>query len=114
MISKAETIVIPATIRAAASEDGAVLLDIEQGVCFSLNAVGLKIWELLKQHCSFEQIVDNLEASFSVPRPQLICDTTEFIAALEAKHLVCRASVSDIPRSRFKRWFTLQRTNRNE
>ncbi len=48
MISKAETIVIPATIRAAASDDGAVLLDIEQGVCFSLNAVGLKIWELLE------------------------------------------------------------------
>ena len=114
MISKADTIVIPATIRAAASEDGAVLLDIEQGVCFSLNAVGLKIWELLKQHCSFEQIVDNLESSFPVPRPQLICDTTEFIAALEAKHLVRRASVSDMSGSRVKRWFTLRRRSRNE
>src|ERR1039458_8095163 len=35
-------------VRETASEDGAVLLDVEQGVCFSLNPVGLRIWELLK------------------------------------------------------------------
>ena len=39
-------------VREVASEDGAVLLDVEQGVCFSLNPVGLKIWDLLKKGCS--------------------------------------------------------------
>ena len=43
-----EDIVIAPSVRETASEDGAVLLDIEQGICFSLNPVGLKIWELLE------------------------------------------------------------------
>ena len=43
-----EDVVIAPSVRETASEDGAVLLDIEQGICFSLNPVGLKIWELLK------------------------------------------------------------------
>ena len=44
-----EDIVIAPGVRETASEDGAVLLDIEQGICFSLNPVGLKIWELLEE-----------------------------------------------------------------
>jgi hypothetical protein len=35
-----EDIVIAPGVRETASEDGAVLLDIEQGICFSLNPVG--------------------------------------------------------------------------
>ena len=45
-------------VRETASEDGAVHLDIEQGVCLSLNPVGLRIWELLKKRCSLDQIAD--------------------------------------------------------
>ena len=55
-------------VRETASEDGAVLLDIEQGICFSLNPVGLRIWELLKKRCSLDQIADALGQEFSVPR----------------------------------------------
>jgi len=50
-------ITIPSGVRQTASEDGAVLLDTEQGICFSLNPVGLTIWELLKQHPSVEHVV---------------------------------------------------------
>jgi len=77
-------------VRETASEDGAVLLDIEQGVCFSLNLVGLRIWELLKKRCSLDQIADALGQEFSVPRSQLLSDVSEFIGALEAKHLIRR------------------------
>ena len=72
-------------VREVASEDGAVLLDVEQGVCFSLNPVGLKIWELLKKGCSLDQIADALGQEFPVSRPQLLSDATEFVAALEEK-----------------------------
>lgn len=88
-------------VREVTSEDGAVLLDVEQGVCFSLNPVGLKIWELLKKGCSVEQIADALEKEFPVSRPQLISDAGEFIAALEAKQLIRRPDQTPPKRPRF-------------
>jgi len=88
-------------VRETASEDGAVLLDIEQGICFSLNPVGLKIWELKKRH-SLDQIADALGQEFSVPRTQLLLDASEFITALEAKHLIRRTN-DTLPR---KSWFS--------
>ena len=89
-------------VRETASEDGAVLLDVEQGVCFSLNPVGLKIWELLKKRCSLDQIADALGQEFSVSRSQLLSDATEFVEALEAKHLIHRPGYS-VPK---KSWFS--------
>lgn len=77
-------------VREVTSEDGAVLLDVEQGICFSLNPVGLKIWELLKRGCSLEQIADTLGQELPVSRTQLVSDASEFIAALEAKQLIHR------------------------
>ena len=83
-----EDIVIAPGVRETASEDGAVLLDIEQGICFSLNPVGLKIWELLKKHYSVDRIADALAQDFPVPRSQLHSDVVEFLQALEAKRLI--------------------------
>ena len=74
-------------VREVASEDGAVLLDIEQGICFSLNPVGLRIWRLLREKRSREEIVDALAQEFAVPRTQLAVDTSEFLASLEGQHL---------------------------
>ena len=81
---------VAAGVRETSSEDGAVLLDVEQGVCFSLNPVGLRIWELLKKRLSLDQIADTLEQEFTVSRSQLLRDAAEFIAALEAKQLIRR------------------------
>lgn len=78
-------------IREVTSEDGAALLDIEQGICFSLNPVGFKIWELLKKNFSLNQIVDALGTEFPVGRAQLRRDAQEFIEALRARHLLRRA-----------------------
>lgn len=88
-MSTAELAIAPG-VREVTSEDGAVLLDVEQGVCFSLNPVGLKIWELLKKKCSLEQIADALEEEFPMSRPQLVSDAREFIAVLEEKQLIRR------------------------
>lgn len=77
-------------VRETASEDGAALLDVDQGICFSLNPIGLRIWELLKKRYSLDQIADALARDFSVPRTQLLSDAAEFIEALEAKQLIQR------------------------
>jgi Coenzyme PQQ synthesis protein D (PqqD) len=89
-------------VREASSEDGAVLLDIEQGICFSLNPVGLRIWELLKQQRSLDEIADALGREFPVSRSQLLSDATEFLAALESKHLI-RGSGHALPK---RPWFS--------
>lgn len=89
-------------VRETANEDGAVLLDIEQGICFSLNPVGLKIWDLLKQHYTTDKIVQALANDFPVPPSQLLADVQEFIAALEAKRLLLRPGQA-LPK---QRWLT--------
>lgn len=82
-------------VREVTSEDGAVLLDIEQGICFSLNTVGLKIWDLLKKKSSLDQIVDALGREFPVPREQLHSDASEFIQALRAKRLLRHIDIDE-------------------
>jgi hypothetical protein len=100
-----EDIVIAPGVRETASEDGAVLLDIEQGICFSLNPVGLKIWELLKKRYSVDQIADALVQDFAVPRSQLLSDVVEFLQSLEAKRLVHRSCHAVVTRSWLTRIF---------
>src|ERR1700688_3886297 len=92
-----QDLVIAPGVRETASEDGAVLLDIEQGICFGLNPIGLKIWELLKKRCSLDQIADALGQEFSVPRSQILSEASEFIRALETKHLI-RRPYDTVPR----------------
>jgi hypothetical protein len=100
-----EDIVIAPGVRETASEDGAVLLDIEQGICFSLNPVGLKIWELLKTHHSVDEIADDLAQDFPVSRSQLHSDVVEFIQSLEAKRLIRRPGHTVATRSWLTRMF---------
>jgi Coenzyme PQQ synthesis protein D (PqqD) len=95
----AQEMVISSGVRETASEDGAVLLDIEQGICFSLNPVGLRIWGMLKNRQSVDQIADTLAQDFPVPRSQLISDVVEFLQALEAKSLIHRPGRTNSRRS---------------
>jgi Coenzyme PQQ synthesis protein D (PqqD) len=100
-----EDMVIAPGVRETASEDGAVLLDIEQGICFSLNPVGLKIWALLKTHHSVDEIADDLAQDFPVSRSQLLSDVAEFLQSLEAKRLIHRANRAMAKQSWFRRVF---------
>lgn len=80
---------VPPTVKETASEDGAVLLDVEKGICFSLNPVGLRIWSLLKQGSNIDQIADALENDYPVvPRPQLLEDVYAFMHELESRQLL--------------------------
>ncbi len=75
-------------VRDTVSEDGAALLDIEQGLCFSMNPVGAKIWEMVKRGYAANQIVDSLEEEFRLPRTQLDTDVSGFLKQLEKMKLV--------------------------
>jgi Coenzyme PQQ synthesis protein D (PqqD) len=75
-------------VRETVNQDGAVLLDIEQGLCFSLNPVGTRIWEMLKDGRSVDEISDALEQEFHVPRTQLLSDISDFLEQLAKMRLV--------------------------
>src|SRR5690348_8890022 len=77
------------SVRETINQDGAVLLDIKQGLCFSMNPVGTKIWEMLKQGCPPAAIVAGLEKEFQgVDRAQLEMDVTEFLNNLHKSKLI--------------------------
>lgn len=75
---------IPSSIKETASEDGGVLLDVDRGLCFSLNSVGLKIWESLKEGCSADQIAENLQREYSISCEQASTDVRTFLEQLHS------------------------------
>jgi Coenzyme PQQ synthesis protein D (PqqD) len=82
------TVKLAAGVREAFNQDGAVLLDVDQGLCLSLNVVGAKIWQMLKQDWTREQIIAALAREFGeVPRAQLQQDYIDFVRQLETNKL---------------------------
>ncbi len=78
-------------VRSTHSEDGAVLLDIRQGLCFSLNVVGAKVWEKLEASqtgLTLSQLVGELAPVFAVSTDQLRTDLEYYLHELEAKALI--------------------------
>lgn len=76
------------SVRETINQDGAVLLDIKQGVCFSMNPVGARIWEMLKNECPLDRIASSLEQEFKVPRTQIEADIADFVAELRKRNLI--------------------------
>ena len=49
------------SVRSTYTQDGAVLLDVEIGLCYSLNVVAAKLWSVFEQFplgISFSRLVD--------------------------------------------------------
>jgi len=80
-------------VRTTYSEDGAVLLDINKGLCYSLNPVAARIWVTLETSqagITLDGIVGALETHFNVPRQKLGSDIAEYLSKLEHMGLVQR------------------------
>lgn len=79
-------------VRATCNQDGAVLLDIDHGCCYRLNAVGGRIWQIIEAgqgRSSSDDIVEVLAREFTeVPREQLMTDVDNCLSDLEKKALV--------------------------
>ena len=78
-------------VRATYSEDGAVLLDIGKGLCYSLNVVGARMWltiDASQTGITLDGIVGALETHFNAPRQELETDTAEYLDKLERMGLV--------------------------
>ena len=80
-------------VRTTYSEDGAVLLDINKGLCYGLNPVAARIWvtiETSQAGITLDGIVGALETHFEVPRHKLGDDIAKYLSKLEHMGLVQR------------------------
>ena len=93
-------VLISPSVKETASEDGAVLLDVEQGLCFSLNSLGLRIWELLKQGKNVDQIVIELSQHYTVSQEQLREDVHKFMDELESRKLLLNQKTGNAHKDR--------------
>jgi hypothetical protein len=76
------------SVRSTHGQDGAVVLDIEQGRIFNVNLVGSRILELLEAGTPESAIADTISREFEVSRDTAIQDMQEFILALKERGLV--------------------------
>jgi hypothetical protein len=78
-------------VRATYSEDGAVLLDIRKGLCYSLDPVAARVWVTMESSqtgIDLQGLVDVMETHYKVSREQLERDIAEYLSKLEHMGLV--------------------------
>lgn len=75
-------------VRSTHGQDGAIVLDIGQGQMFSLNFVGSRILQLLKEGFTESAIADEISQEFEVSRDVAEHDVREFIDVLKQHGLV--------------------------
>jgi hypothetical protein len=76
------------SVREIETRDGAVLLDVQQGLCLSLTPVAARIWGLLKLNHSLDEIADRVAFEFQVPRDRVYADAKEFLGRLSQQGLL--------------------------
>ncbi|MEI6375481.1 MAG: PqqD family protein [Actinomycetes bacterium] len=54
----------------------------------ALDPMGEAIFELIKQPCSVDQLVESVTARFDIDEPTCRADVSEFLAQLESSRLV--------------------------
>ena len=81
-------VAINESVVCAKLDDEAVLLNVETGIYFGLDAVGSRIWDLLGEGASEEEICRRLLDEYEVDPPQVRADVAAFLDRLVEKGLV--------------------------
>ena len=69
-----------------------VILQLDEGVYYSLNAVGAHIWTLLKEPRTTQQLVERVLADFEVDAPRCRADVEALLADLSERGLITVAA----------------------
>lgn len=65
-----------------------VMMSIENGEYYGLDEVGSRIWELLENPVTFEQLVNTLVEEFEVDVETCKADTLEFLNQMVEKKII--------------------------
>lgn len=68
-----------------------VILHLDDGVYYGLNGVGTRIWQLLEQPRTLDEIVDVIVSEFDVDRQRCDEDVRSLLAELAERGLVTSA-----------------------
>lgn len=68
--------------------DETVILHLDEGVYYGLNAVGACIWKTIQLPCSVDQIVDAITTEFDVDRERCLTDVHELLVDLRKHGLI--------------------------
>jgi Coenzyme PQQ synthesis protein D (PqqD) len=79
---------ISSGVRSTHGQDGAVVLDVEQGRMFNLNLVGSKILELLEQGSTESDIITAISREFHASTAEIANDVRDFIDSLKKNGLI--------------------------
>lgn len=82
---------IPATVVARQLTGETVILDLEKGIYFGLNAVGTRIWELLEQGQTPRHVCAVLAEEYEVAPADVERDALTLVAELLARGLITPA-----------------------
>ena len=76
------------SVRSVFSQDGAVLMEIKQGMMYTSNPVGGRILELLSQGTSPENVVETISRECTVAQETVRHDLEHFVEQLRTYGLI--------------------------
>ncbi len=91
LLVMADNLRVPEHVVSRELDGETLLLDLENGRYFGLDAVGTRFWELLKVHGSRDVVERALLSEFEVDEPALRRDLDELVAALCERGLLEKA-----------------------
>ncbi len=62
--------------------DGLVLMSVDQGRYFNLDAIGRDVWQRLDQPCSLAELVDRLAADYDAPPETIALDVRVWLTRM--------------------------------
>ena len=83
-----KSIQLAPSVRSVFSQDGAVLMEIKQGLMYTSNPVGGRILELLSQGNSVDQVVESISRECEVGQEMVRPDFEAFIEQLASYGIV--------------------------
>jgi Coenzyme PQQ synthesis protein D (PqqD) len=69
----------------------AVVLNLDTGIYFGLDAVGTRIWRLIEERKALKAVLDTLIDEYDAPPDHLQRDLLAFVERLNTKGLLSRA-----------------------
>jgi Coenzyme PQQ synthesis protein D (PqqD) len=88
----AELVTIPENVIAKKVGEETVLLDFEAGVYYGLDSVGSRMWELLAEGKSLEEVNEAMVGEYDATPETIAHDLDALVAELESHGLVARRS----------------------
>ena len=75
-------------VLSASVDEEVAMLDIERGMCFGMNKVASRIWDLAQEPTRVSDICAKLRAEYEVEQAECERDVLELLEALRAEGLI--------------------------